>query len=136
MKNKLDFGSIAAKNLYIRNASVDRRKTVPFLIRLFPNAGPHRREEEYLLKNLPKTELQIYTWMDATLRELTELIKQAIPETRGNRRISFRCVTFTGLKPKMKQIGVVHSNIPGQDDTLTINNDIFNIGDFIDIGIY
>ena len=30
----------------------------------------------------PQNELQIYTWMDATLKELTGLIKEVNPESR------------------------------------------------------
>merc|ERR1712139_490383 len=113
--------------------SVDRHKTVPFLIRIFPNAGPHRREDEYFTKNLPKNELRIHTWMDATLRELTELIKQAVPESRGNRRISFRRVCITGIRPIMRQMGVVHSSAPGHEDKYMIKDKKFEIGDLIDI---
>jgi histone deacetylase complex subunit SAP18 len=114
---------------------IDRENTVPFLIRLFPNVGPHRREDVYSAKNLPKNELQIHTWMDATLRELTELIKQAIPETRGNRRISFRRVCLKRKKTIMRQMGVVHSSSRGQEDDCMIKNKKFEIGDFIDISI-
>ena len=32
--------------------------------------------------NTPTNELQMYTWMDATLKELTGLIKEVNPESR------------------------------------------------------
>lgn len=32
--------------------------------------------------NVPSNELQIYTWQDATLRELTALVRDVNPETR------------------------------------------------------
>merc|ERR1719199_2010175 len=116
--------------------SVNRNKTVPFLIRVFPNVGPHRREDDYLGKELPKNELRIHSWMDATLRELAELIKQAIPETRGNRRISFRRVCRTRPRPIMRQMGVVHSSARGLEERCMIKDKMFEIGDFIDISIY
>ena len=39
--------------------------------------GGHHHLDEYKTRNQePKSEVQIYTWQDATLRELTELVKE------------------------------------------------------------
>ncbi len=39
--------------------------------------GSHHQLEEYRVRNQePKSEVQIYTWADATLRELTDLLKE------------------------------------------------------------
>lgn len=39
--------------------------------------GSHHKLEEYHVRNQePKSEVQIYTWADATLRELTDLLKE------------------------------------------------------------
>ncbi len=39
--------------------------------------GAHHKLEEYHVRNQePKSEVQIYTWSDATLRELTDLLKE------------------------------------------------------------
>lgn len=37
---------------------------------------------EFANGNTPANELQIYTWLDASLKELTSLIKDVNPETR------------------------------------------------------
>lgn len=37
---------------------------------------------EYQQGNTPKNELQIYTWMDASLKEITSLIRDVNPDTR------------------------------------------------------
>ena len=40
-------------------------------------AGGHHNLNEYQVRNQePKEEVQIYTWPDATLREITELVKE------------------------------------------------------------
>ncbi len=41
--------------------------------------GAHHKLEEYHVRNQePKSEVQIYTWSDATLRELTDLLKEVL----------------------------------------------------------
>ncbi|TKC44743.1 hypothetical protein EI555_008338 [Monodon monoceros] len=51
---------------------IDREKTCPLLLRVFTtNYGRHHRMHEFSRGNVPSCELQIYTWMDATLKELT-----------------------------------------------------------------
>ena len=36
----------------------------------------------YILGKVPTNELQIYTWKDATLKELTSLVREVNPESR------------------------------------------------------
>ncbi|XP_060674252.1 uncharacterized protein LOC107430153 isoform X2 [Ziziphus jujuba] len=53
---------------------VDREKTCPLLLRVFTKLGGHHSEEDFAVRGKePKDEVQIYTWKDATLRELTDL---------------------------------------------------------------
>lgn len=54
--------------------------------------GGHHNVLEYS-KDLPSNELQMYTWADATLRELTDLVKSAQPAAkRQNARLEFALV--------------------------------------------
>ena len=55
---------------------VDRERTCPLLLRVFPRVGGGQKEEEFEPGTpLPEQELQIYTWLDATLGELGELLR-------------------------------------------------------------
>jgi hypothetical protein len=51
-------------------------------------AGHHQKEEFAVRGKEPKDEVQIYTWKDATLRELTDLVSLLACDT--NRKID-RC---------------------------------------------
>ena len=54
--------------------------------------GGHHNVLDYS-KDLPSNELQMYTWLDATLRELTDLVKSAQPAAkRQNARLEFALV--------------------------------------------
>ncbi|OAY84037.1 Histone deacetylase complex subunit SAP18, partial [Ananas comosus] len=54
---------------------VDREKTCPLLLRVFTKIGGHHPNEDFAVRGKePKDEVQIYTWKDATLRELTDLV--------------------------------------------------------------
>lgn len=54
--------------------------------------GGHHTIAEFA-KELPTNELMMYTWEDATLRELTDLIKSAAPAAkRQNARLEFALV--------------------------------------------
>ncbi|KAG5538506.1 hypothetical protein RHGRI_019176 [Rhododendron griersonianum] len=62
---------------------VDREKTCPLLLRVFTKIGGHHTDEDFAVRGKePKDEVQIYTWKDATLRELTDLVKEVAPEAR------------------------------------------------------
>uniref|UniRef100_A0A3B3U3C8 Histone deacetylase complex subunit SAP18 n=2 Tax=Poecilia TaxID=8080 RepID=A0A3B3U3C8_9TELE len=104
---------------------IDREKTCPLLLRVFTtNSGRHHRSDEFARGNVPSSELQIYTWMDATLKELTSLVKEVYPEARkkGTHFIKlYKSVTVSGRK--------------GLDDAMTLQSQRFQIGDYLDIAI-
>ncbi len=70
--------------------------------------GAHHRLEEYpRTGTLPPGEVQVYTWLDATLRELGELVKEVQPRARTpSARLSFAFVypDRRGLNV-MRQVG-------------------------------
>ncbi|CAM9875370.1 unnamed protein product, partial [Phaeothamnion confervicola] len=80
----------------------------PLLLRCFCREGGHNSADDYApgAEQLPKNELDIYTWMDATLRELTTLIQDVNPSARrAGARLSFALVYPT------KQVRVPRSAI-------------------------
>ncbi|EDS44229.1 histone deacetylase complex subunit SAP18 [Culex quinquefasciatus] len=117
--------------------AVDREKTCPLLLRVFCSTGRHHSASEYNHGNVPTNELQIYTWMDATLRELTTLVRDVNPETR--RKGTY--FDFAIVSPdrssmyRMREIGVTCSGQKGADDTKTLGHAKFTIGDYMDINI-
>nr|CAD1840574.1 unnamed protein product [Ananas comosus var. bracteatus] len=73
---------------------VDREKTCPLLLRVFTKIGGHHPNEDFAVRGKePKDEVQIYTWKDATLRELTDLVKEVAPAARKrDAKLSFAFV--------------------------------------------
>ncbi|KAI8362034.1 Sin3 associated polypeptide p18-domain-containing protein [Mortierella sp. GBAus27b] len=61
---------------------IDREKLCPFLLRMYYSRGAHHRTEVYSPMSTPpqSSELRLYTWKNATLGEITSLVKQAIPD--------------------------------------------------------
>jgi len=82
-------------------------------------------------------ELQIYTWTDATLREIADLIKDVSPEARErNARLQFKLIyPDKAGRNVMTDIGMIHSQRRGRDDLKTLQAAKFQIGDFIDLAI-
>ncbi|KAJ0110530.1 hypothetical protein Patl1_00403 [Pistacia atlantica] len=64
------------------------------LLRIFYKIGGHHSGEDFAVRGKePKDQFQIYTWKDATLRELTTLIKElGLASTRRDARLSFAFV--------------------------------------------
>ncbi|KAL9664865.1 hypothetical protein QQ045_020274 [Rhodiola kirilowii] len=73
---------------------IDREKTCPLLLRVFTKVGGHHTTEDFAARGKePKDEVQIYTWKDATLRELTDLVKEVAPAARRrDAKLSFAFV--------------------------------------------
>ncbi|KAH1191518.1 Histone deacetylase complex subunit SAP18 [Glycine max] len=59
---------------------VNREKTCPLLLIVFTKIGNHHSMEDFIVRRKePKDEVQIYTYKDATLRELIDLVKEVAP---------------------------------------------------------
>uniref|UniRef100_A0A8C5VPR5 18 kDa Sin3-associated polypeptide n=1 Tax=Microcebus murinus TaxID=30608 RepID=A0A8C5VPR5_MICMU len=77
-------------------------------------------------RNVPSSKLQIYTWMDVTLKELTSLVKEVYPEARKKGTHFNVAIVFTDLK---------RPGYRGTDDSMTLKSQKFQIGDYLDIAI-
>nr|CAG4638154.1 EOG090X0HU3 [Chydorus sphaericus] len=117
---------------------VDREKTCPMLLRVFCSIGRHNSLSEYGRGSVPASELQIYTWTDATLLELTSLVKEVNFEARRRgTRFSFAQV-FPDMRNNnynRREMGSTVSGERGPDDNKTLKQCRFPIGDYIDIAI-
>ncbi|KAK0443918.1 histone deacetylase complex protein [Desarmillaria tabescens] len=107
---------------------VSREKTAPFLIRTFIKIGSFHRIGQFEDGPLPTTdEQQIFTWKDATLREVLTTIRNSTPMIQEYRhplaRFSFRTVyADPGNKGRFasKDLGQVYSrDILGEPGSLT-----------------
>ncbi|OMO78711.1 Sin3 associated polypeptide p18 [Corchorus capsularis] len=119
---------------------VDREKTCPLLLRVFTKIGSHHSSEDFAVRGKePKDEVQIYTWKDATLRELTDLVKEVAPAARRrDARLSFAFV-YPDKKGRfvMREVGMTFSygNARRVDDIKTLAELNFQIGDYLDVAI-
>ncbi|KAI0787138.1 Sin3 associated polypeptide p18-domain-containing protein [Irpex lacteus] len=107
---------------------VDREKTAPFLIRAFIKVGAFHRLTQFEDGPLPITdEQQIFTWRDATLREVLTTLRSTAPPSTEYRhplaRYSFRAVYADSAnrgRAAQKDLGTVYSrDILGEPGTLT-----------------
>ncbi|XP_011454284.3 histone deacetylase complex subunit SAP18 [Magallana gigas] len=117
---------------------VDREKTCPLLLRVFNNIGRHNAMSEYHRGQTPANELQIYTWLDATLKELTSLVKEVNPEARRKGTFFDFAIVYPDPRApvyRLREIGTTCAGHKGQDDGVSLANKKFVIGDFLDIAI-
>ena len=125
--------------------TIDRQSTCPLLLRVFCNSnGRHHRPQDFSSTKVPADELQIYTWMDCTLKELMSLVHEVNPDTRQKGTVFSFATVFPyhsgnrvrGISVfRIKEIGVTIAGKRGQDDNFTLSSQKFQIGDYIDIAI-
>ncbi|XP_002509676.2 histone deacetylase complex subunit SAP18 [Ricinus communis] len=118
---------------------IDREKTCPLLLRVFTKIGNHHKMEDFAVRGKePKDdEVQIYTWKDATLRELTDLVKEVAPEARRrNAKLSFAFV-YPDKHGRfvLRMVGMTHSSARRPDDSRSLVQLGFQIGDYLDVAI-
>ncbi|CAN6485175.1 unnamed protein product [Victoria cruziana] len=119
---------------------IDREKTCPLLLRVFTKIGTHHTKEDFAVRGKePKDEVQIYTWKDATLRELTDLVKEVAPAARRrDAKLSFAFV-YPDKHGRfvVTQVGMTHSYGNGRrlDDGKSLAELKFQIGDYLDVAI-
>lgn len=130
--------SMIVEEKQVPTKQIDREKTCPLLLRVFCSTGRHHSPAEFQHGNVPSNELQIYTWQDATLRELTALVRDVNPETRRKGTyFDFALVSPEPFGPgyRLREIGVTCSGQRNADDSLSLAQAKFTIGDYMDINI-
>uniref|UniRef100_A0A2K5IA10 Histone deacetylase complex subunit SAP18 n=1 Tax=Colobus angolensis palliatus TaxID=336983 RepID=A0A2K5IA10_COLAP len=90
--------------------STDREKTCLRLLSIFTtNNGHHHRTDEFSQGN-------IYVWMDATLKELTNLVKEVYPEARKKGTHFNFAIVFTDVERLGHRVKEVGSTMSGYLD--------------------
>ncbi len=120
---------------------LDRARTCPLLLRVFVQAGAHHAEREYSAEGVPPARhaLNVYTWRDATLRELAEQVKVQFAEARECAALDFALV-FPNASGQhvLKRVGRVAA-APGahvgDDDGLTLGDIKHQAGDYLDVAL-
>ncbi|KAG6917655.1 hypothetical protein DXG01_001630 [Tephrocybe rancida] len=106
-----------------------REKTAPFLIRTFVKIGSFHRLSLFEDSTLPTTdEQQLFTWRDATLREVLTALRNTAPTIPEYRhplaRFSFRTVYADSIAKgrfSQKDLGMVYSrDILGEPGSLGV----------------
>mmetsp|Transcript_15893 Transcript_15893/g.47819 ORF Transcript_15893/g.47819 Transcript_15893/m.47819 type:complete len:239 (+) Transcript_15893:198-914(+) len=120
--------------------AIDRMKVCPLLLRVFHRQGGHHRLEEFARvtgREEIDDEVQIYTWPDATLRELSDLVKEVQPAARRpTSRMGFALVYPDRRGHNvMRIVGQVHSSRSGEDDTKTLRAIKFQTGDYLSVAV-
>ncbi|KAI8078956.1 Sin3 associated polypeptide p18-domain-containing protein [Gilbertella persicaria] len=120
-------------------SAIDREKECPFLLRIFTRNGGHNPLSQYTLDSVPSEELSLYTWKNATLEEIAQLIEQVIPEARDpDARIAFRLIYLDTERARYasRDIGRVVAASPTDDQKKTLEECKFFIGDYLDVAVF
>jgi len=117
---------------------INREETCPLLLRVFTSTARHNDIKEYDRGSTPENEVQIYTWMDATLKELTGLIKEVNNDARRRGTyFNFKVVAYDLRISRyhFRDIGTTVAGNKGVDDELSLMDSKFTIGDYLDVSI-
>merc|ERR1712179_60881 len=118
--------------------SIDRETKCPLLLRVFCASSRHNSLSDYNKGKVPTNELQIYTWMDATLKELTSLVKEVNPDARRKGTLFDFAIVYHDVRAptcRMRDIGTTCAGRKSNDDAVTLGSKKFSIGDYLDIAI-
>jgi histone deacetylase complex subunit SAP18 len=101
--------------------------------------GEHHKVDSFYnrAQELVEDEVQIYTWKDATLLELTQLIQQVKPFARERGvQMKFNLVQPQRGKFTERYIGTVKGDAKrSEDDKRMLQDTSFEIGDYIDVAV-
>jgi len=121
---------------------IDREKTCPLLLRVFCSTGRHNSLSDFSNGQVPGNELQIYTWMDATLKEISSLVKEVNQDARRPGTVFDFSLVYPDLKSmrdfrayRSRSIGTTISAQKTMDDNKSLAMVRFTIGYYLDIAI-
>eukprot|EP00298_Acanthocystis_sp_HF-20_P007318 c16943_g1_i2.p1 GENE.c16943_g1_i2~~c16943_g1_i2.p1 ORF type:complete len:220 (+),score=101.46 c16943_g1_i2:65-724(+) len=121
---------------------IDREKTCPLLLRVFCNSERPFGVEDYenleqKLKTKEMFETSIHTWKDATLRELTDLLKEVNPDVQEFQAKLIFSIVFPNKRGELRkqEIGMCWSNPSKTTETSnkTLAELKFETGDYLDV---
>lgn len=127
----------------VEQPKIDRSKTCPFLVRLFvacheETHSSHRSTTAYEKGKVPESgEVHLYTWSDATLKELTGCIQEVEEAARHPRAVVSFAVVYPNQNGVMsvRPIGKVFNRNTSSADSRTLGSCNFHAGDYLDISI-
>lgn len=109
------------------------------MLRVFLNPfGRHHHISEYRNGHVPPKEVQIYTWLDASLKELSTLMKEINLEARKpGTRFDFALVfpDPNSSNYRIREIGTTINGRRVEDENKTLRQTSFQIGDYLDVAI-
>jgi histone deacetylase complex subunit SAP18 len=120
---------------------VDRERTCPLLLRIFP-AATHPVPAS--LARLagdgakpPPGEVQAYTWPDATLRELASLVQEVEPGAAAAGATLDLALVYPGGggAPTLRRVGRLRASGAGPDDRRTLRGLGFETGDLLSVAV-
>lgn len=120
---------------------VDRTTTTPFLIRIFSDHRNFHRLEDFDTDRQPRDELNLYSWKDATLGELTTLLAKELvgdsQRTLATFKFSYRLIfgDTNRRRYQFRDLGTVQLNDKSTDGKKSLDDVRFVIGDWIDIAV-
>ena len=83
-------------------------------------------------------QLAVYTWKDATLKELSSLVRSAHPDARLRDTFFEFSLVFPDFKSshyRSRHIGTTRNGMKGQDDNKTLADVGFQIGNYLTVQI-
>lgn len=120
---------------------IDRTTTTPFLLRVFSSHGNFHRLDEFDSDRQPRDELNIYSWKDATLGELTSLLaKELVGDSQRDLisyKFSYRLVFGDANhgRYQIRDLGTIQLHDKSSEAQKSLDDIRFVIGDWIDIAI-
>jgi hypothetical protein len=115
---------------------IDRKRRCPFLMRVFLSHNQHNEISSFQNGAVPKEELAIYTWPDAKLKEVAQLIKENYPDAdKLDSTLKFSRVYPDPKTGDWTIAEVGKSGSRGNDDYQNIHDLGFSIGDYMDVAI-
>lgn len=151
-------GTAVNTSASLNSLRIDRKKTCPFMIKMYCRINGHHRLDEFSPPRFPiEDEMIVYTWKDASLKELSLLVREVLGDSelpggsRGsdaNLKFSFNLLypdtkrtgshflsrplgwAFEGGEPEARAHQLIDSS------TRTLDSLRFIPGDFIDVAVY
>ncbi|KAF3940078.1 hypothetical protein ABW19_dt0201119 [Dactylella cylindrospora] len=128
---------------------VDRHLTTPFLLKVFYKVNSFHRLDDFRSTSQPSSLVEVYTWKDCTLSELTTLLLSALPSLATSAtKCSFRLI-YADTKTNRytsQELGNIllpltgpgangGSGSGGGADKLSLDEARFVVGDWIDVAV-